>query len=157
MSPMPIPPPALVALDHDGYRAEHVGRTADGRQFFLTTPFQPDDSRTGWAGAEYIALFLFDEAGALLEARIDDMGSRQTLDREHYEKKDLARLADLGNVDFGRIGFRPFALQEHGTVFGLVLRQTRDEDGVVQGWAVDLMPGDSMCFLAPWDSGEYDT
>ena len=34
-------PPALIAIDHDDYHAEHVGRTADGRQFFLTTPFEP--------------------------------------------------------------------------------------------------------------------
>ena len=30
--------PELIAINHDDYHAEHVGRTADGRQFFLTRP-----------------------------------------------------------------------------------------------------------------------
>ena len=40
--------PELIAIDHDDYHAEHVGRLPDGRQFFLTTPFerseQPHDA-----------------------------------------------------------------------------------------------------------------
>src|SRR5688500_7198055 len=31
--------PKLVAINHDDHHARHVGRTEDGRQFFLTTPF----------------------------------------------------------------------------------------------------------------------
>ena len=32
-------PPTLIAINHDDYHAEHVGRMSDGRQFFLTMPF----------------------------------------------------------------------------------------------------------------------
>ena len=42
-------PPKLVAVGHDDYHAEYVGRTRDGRQFFLTTPFVPGER-------EFIAL-----------------------------------------------------------------------------------------------------
>lgn len=49
--------PALIAINHDGYHAEQVGRTPDGRQFFLTTPFEP-------GGREFVALYLFDAAGS---------------------------------------------------------------------------------------------
>jgi len=62
--------PDLIAIEHDDYHAEHVGQTADGKQFFLTTPFVPS-STGGGGGGEYIALYLFDTAGNLLEARID--------------------------------------------------------------------------------------
>lgn len=68
-------PPDLIAIDHDDYHAEHVGHTRDGRQFFLTTPFEPphgDDQ-----GGEYVALFLFDGEGNLLAAEIDDFGPRR--------------------------------------------------------------------------------
>jgi hypothetical protein len=65
-------PPDLVAIDHDDYHAEHVGRTADGRQFFLTTPFEP--AIGGSDGNEFVALYLFDAAGKLLEAKIDEFG-----------------------------------------------------------------------------------
>lgn len=40
--------------------AEHVGRTADSRQFFLTTPFEPAAQEQG---NEFVALFLFDRSG----------------------------------------------------------------------------------------------
>ena len=40
-------PPKLFPINHDDYHAKHIGTTADGRQFFLTTPFVPatKDSR----------------------------------------------------------------------------------------------------------------
>lgn len=69
--------PDLIAIEHDDYHAEHVGQTADGKQFFLTTPFVPSSTGGGGGGGgggEYIALYLFDTAGNLLEARIDELG-----------------------------------------------------------------------------------
>jgi hypothetical protein len=38
-------PAKLIALDPDDFYARHVGWTADGRQFFLTTP--------SWNSGEY--------------------------------------------------------------------------------------------------------
>src|SRR5262245_15602997 len=60
--------PELIAIDHDDYAAEYVGRTEDGRQFILTTPFEP---AVKGPGAEFLALYLFDDAGKLLEAKIE--------------------------------------------------------------------------------------
>src|SRR5689334_9708150 len=60
-------PPKTVALAPDDYAARFVGRTADGRQFFLTHPFVP--AVGGDPGREFLALYLFDKDGALLEAR----------------------------------------------------------------------------------------
>ncbi|WP_309114289.1 hypothetical protein [Saccharothrix sp.] len=142
--------PDLVAIDHDDYHAEHVGRTADGRQFFLTTPFEPataDDP-----GNEFVALFLFDAAGRLLEARIDELGPRATLDAKHRRDRYEARLRELGEVAFGRIEVAPFAVERFGTTFGLLARPGEDGD-----WWVELHPGNYMAFSEPWDSGEYDT
>jgi hypothetical protein len=67
--------PTRLAIDHDDYHAEHVGRTSDGRQFFRTTPFEAgtfgnDD------GQEFIALYLLDADGCFLEAKIDAFGNR---------------------------------------------------------------------------------
>jgi len=42
-----------------------IGRTADGGQFILTTPFEP--AIRGQAGSEFVALYLFDENGRLLK------------------------------------------------------------------------------------------
>jgi hypothetical protein len=64
-------PPKTVALNHDDHHAEHVGRLADGRQFFLTTPFVPADELGTATGREFIALYVFDKDGQLVSATID--------------------------------------------------------------------------------------
>jgi hypothetical protein len=58
---MPDGSPISFAIDHDDYHAKYVGRTADGRQFFLTTPFE--GAIGGRPGCEYLALFIFDRNG----------------------------------------------------------------------------------------------
>lgn len=144
--------PERITIEHDDYHAEHVGRTADGRQFFLTTPFEPatGDSQ----GAEYVALFLFDREGNLLDAKIDDFGPRVSLDDARRQQCYEARLKELGQVTFERIEVKTFAVERFGTTFGLVPREPEDEGDV---WAVEMQPGNYMAFFEPWDRGEYDT
>ncbi|MEV5763990.1 hypothetical protein AB0L34_05365 [Micromonospora sp. NPDC052213] len=146
-------PPRCLAIDHDDYHAEYVGRTADGRQFFLTTPFEPairgDDD-----GQEFVALYLFDSEGRFLEARIDAFGPRARMDRMARRAACDARLKELGEVTFTRIEVEPFAIDRFGTTFGLILREPEDDDDT---WWVTVEPGDYMAFTEPWDSGEYDT
>lgn len=145
-------PPTLVAIDHDGYYAKHVGRTADGRQFFVTTPFVPAFGND--EGREFIAVYLFDQHGKIIDARIDDLGSRAELNHDQARKILEERLADLGPVEFRRIEVQPFEVQRFKTTFGLVLRAPEsDEDG----WWVEVQPGNYMALHEPWDSGEYDT
>lgn len=141
--------PERVAIEPDDDAAKHIGRTAHGRQFFLTTPFEPERE-------EFVALYLFDAAGHLLEARIDSFGHRDTLDETARRAAYDARLAELGPVVFGRIEVAPFAVERFGTVFGLVADPPNDDDEDGEWW-VTAEPGDYMAFSAPWDSGEYDT
>ena len=145
-------PPALIAIEPDDYHAQYVGRTHDGRQFFLTTPFEPavgDD-----AGSEYVALFLFDDAGKLLEAKIDDFGPRSTVNEDARKEIFDKRLEELGDFDVDRIEVKPFGVERFGRRFGLIPRAPEDDDDV---WAVEMLPGNYMAFFEPWDSGEYDT
>ena len=145
-------PPSTIAIEHDDYYAEHVGRRRDGRQFFLTKPFEP--AIGGRAGSEFVALYLFDKAGKFLEAKIDNFGPRAALDKARCRALYEQRLKELGSVTFERIQIEPFAVERFGTTFGLVVRQPEDEG---DPWAVEAQPGNYMAFFAPWDSGEYDT
>lgn len=145
-------PPELIAINHDDYHAKHLGHTKDGRQFFLTTPFEPAIGTE--RGAEYVALFMFDNAGRLIEATIDDLGPRAEVDQLKARRLYEARLASLGNVFFDRIEVRPFVVERFGREFGLMVREPEDGDEV---WAVEMMPGHYMAFSEPWDSGDYDT
>ncbi len=146
-------PPERIAINHDDYKAEHVGHTKDGRQFFLTNPFVPaDPPRDG--GREFVALFLFDAEGNFLEALVDDFGPRATMDEEKWKKRYLQRLEELGEVTFDRIEVKPFSLRRFETEFGLIPNPPDEE---FDSWTVELMPGNYMAFIEPWDSGVYDT
>jgi SMI1-KNR4 cell-wall len=144
--------PSLVAIDHDDYHAKHVGRTSDGRQFFLTTLFEPKSGRN--AGNEFVALFLFDQLGKLIEAKIDQFGPRSTMDDEKRRAIYEKRLRELGKVTFRRIEVAPFSVRRFGTQFGLIAQPPEAEG---EEWAVELHPGNFMAFYRPWDSGDYDT
>jgi len=143
-------PPAKIAIEPDGRIAEFLGRTADGRQFFLTTPFEPATGPGAIDGREFVALYLFEDDGTLLEAQIDDFGPRATMDAERRRAVHDDRLRSLGQVSIERIEVAPFAVKRFGTTFGLIPREP-DFD------AIEMMPGNYMCFFPPWDSGEYDT
>ena len=138
--------PASIAINHDEYQAKRIGRTADGRQFFLTNPFVP-------MGSEFIALYLFDAAGQLLEAKIDDLGTRELVDDDYARALIETRLEELGEFTFGDIQVAPFRLERFGTEFGLI-PEAPEEEG--EHWWVTAEPGDYMAFYPPWD-GDYDT
>lgn len=143
--------PDLIAINHDDYHAEHVGRTVGGQQFFLTTPFAAavgDDARR-----EFIALYLFDAKGDLLEARIDDLGTREQADANQARALIKTRLEELGEFAFGNIEVAPFRVERFGVEFGLIPRAPEAED---EKWWVTVEPGDYMAFYPPWD-GDYDT
>jgi hypothetical protein len=139
--------PKLIAINHDDDRAAHIGRMADGRQFFLTTPFIPADR-------EFVALYLFEPNGKFQKAFIDDLGKREKLDRQKEKEVFEKRLKQLGPIEFGRIRVEPFKIKRFGTEFGLVPLFLADEDG---DWTVEAHPGNYMGFFKPWNSGEYDT
>jgi|SRR5579884_4570555 len=146
-------PPSTVALDPDNNAAAFVGHTADGRQFFLTMPFVP--GMVGREpGREFIALYLFDPAGRMLTAIIEDLGSTDSV----VEPARLARrnelLASLGDVWYGRIEVTPFTIERFGTQFGFIPQAPDDPD---DDWCVIAQPGDYMCFWPPWNTGDYDT
>jgi len=150
-------PPVLVALNRDDQSAEYVGKTKDGRQFFMTTPFIPATSNfvaDGQGGREFLALYTFDRDGQLLAAVIDDLGPRGTRGEEAVRARQAELLRSLGQVAFGRIAVAPFAVNRFGVEFGFIPQPPEDDEDV---WCVTVEPGNYMCFYAPWTSGDYDS
>ena len=143
--------PEVIAIDPDHCHAEHVGRTGDGRQFFASTPFVP---AIDGAGNEFVALYLFDREGRLLEAVIDEPGPRATDNAARQRELLEQRVRELGPVVRCRIEIRPFSVRRFGIEFGLVSRRASGDD---DSWWVELLPGNYMAFHEPFDSGEYDT
>lgn len=144
--------PTRIAINHDDYKAKHVGHTADGRQFFLTMPFDTGTEAAGGA-REFVALYIFDAAGTFLEAKIDAVGGGAQTDPTVGKTVYATRLRQLGKVTFDRIVVAPFSVMRFHTTFGLVA----DEPAGDGNWWVTAQPGNYMAFAAPWDSGVYDT
>ena len=144
-------PTFKIAIEPDDYHARHVGRTPDGKQFFLTTPFAP--ALSGEPGCEYIALYIFSSKGVFEEARIDSLGPRTTMDRAAREGILQKRLSEMDGAP-ARIEIVPFSHLYDGREFGLIYRAAEDEDDLP---AVEAQPGNYMAFFEPWKSGEYDT
>lgn len=63
-------------------------------------------------------------------------------------------LRSLPRRSYTDIAVRPFRLTFEGVLFGLVIREDKDEDGEPETWA-ELYP-DRLAFAEPWD-GTYDT
>jgi hypothetical protein len=141
--------PKTFLINHDDYHAEFIGRLNDGRQFFLTTPFVPKSKDN--PGCEFVALFYFDKDGALLEAKIDNLGPRATMDHELSDNLFRTRLDEVVGGEFTDIEIAPFTVERFGIEFGFIPEQLEDGD-----WTITLQPGDFMAFFAPWD-GDYDT
>jgi hypothetical protein len=149
---MAIKLPELIAIDPDDYHAEFVGKTADGKQFFLTTPFDPASPNR--PGNEFVALYMFDQKGNLIETLIDEFGPRNAMDTDARDALLKKRPDDLGEIEFGRIEIAPFSVEKFGITFGLIPNEPEDEDDYL---SFSIMPGDYMAFYEPWDSGDYDT
>jgi len=146
--------PERIPISHDEFDASHVGKTHDGRQFFLTTPFCI-------GGPDFAALYLFDDDGELIEARIDRLGPRTDPrlpgNMKQHDARDqqllAQRLAELGEVSFESIEVKPFAIERYGVTFGLIVKEPQEEE---EPWTVIAEPGNYMAFYPPWD-GEYYT
>ena len=147
-------PPKIIRVNRDEFYANLVGKTQDGRQFFVTQPFVP-------YGNDFVACYMFDENGAFVEAKIHDIGKRTSgqlpgnaiSNDSNINAVQLEMLAELGDVDFTDIQICPFEYEYDGVVFGLIAQPPEDED---EEWTVIAEPGNYMAFYPPWD-GEYDT
>lgn len=170
-----VKPPELFTIAPDDYHAQYIGLTNEGRQFFLTTPFVP--AMNGTVGRDFLALYLFDTAGQLLENHIEALPSRTELGLQRFPagnavptdimaewqselpaaqaavlERQQVILASFGKVCFQQIRIAPFQIVHEGITFGLIANPPQEEG---EDWWVTAEPGNYMAFSPPWSSGEY--
>lgn len=142
-------PPEKVRLIPDELHIHNVGHLGDGRLFFVAPQFYPLGGNLTW---DFACSFIFDPDGHLLEHKIEFVGERNA-----YPDSSLAAAIDrhlgaLGKPVVTDIRVRPFRVESHTTIFGLIPRRIGYGD-----WRVDFLPGDTLSFYAPWEAGGYDT
>jgi hypothetical protein len=140
--------PDKIRLVPDGYHVDDVGRLGDGRQYFVSIQLNFSGGET----RDFVCTFLFDNDGKLVSHTIDLVGVRGAYDKAAVTELYTRHLAALGERTVEEVWLRPFSVTSHGLAFGLIANYD-DESG----WRVEFMPGNTMSFYPPWDSGEYDT
>ena len=118
--------PKLISLNPDDYAAKYVGHTADGKQFFLTTPFVPAGISGAADGREFLALYLFDKRGCFLSATVEELGPRTTLNEDARTARRDELLASLGGFATRRIKIAPFLINRYGVDFGFISQPPED-------------------------------
>ena len=145
--------PEVIPIVHDEYHTQHIGKTADGIQFIMAAPFVPATDTT--KGCEFLALYLFNRQGKLIEAQIENLGPRSELDETDAKEKYESMLKALGEVEFCDVNISPFSVNKYDVEFGLLKTDSEfveDEEDI----SLEFHPGNYMSFYPPWD-GDYDT
>lgn len=141
-----------VRLIPDRYRLTDLGQLDDGNYFWIDLQIANEGRET----RDFMATYYFDSNGDLIGHKIKDLGLRSSPDalsaRETIEH-EKTRIGEWDRKDFW---VRPFSINSHGLVFGLVVRER--QAGELEGFqAVDAMPGWTLMFYPPWEDGQYDT
>jgi hypothetical protein len=125
-----------------------VGRLNDGRLFWVDSQLDYADGVT----TDFVCSFIFDREGRLVDRSVELIGDRGSYPNGSVGIAIERHIAALSDHTAADIWVRPFNIESHGRVFGLIPRQTSDGE-----WRVEFMPGNTLSFYAPWDVGEYDT
>jgi hypothetical protein len=145
------PRPQRFRIVPDDYHVPYAGTAEDGRKFFLSQELF--DLR----GSSYVGLFLWKADGTFDRVEVDKVARPKGLPPGQAAPAgadDLveARLAELGDYRRGPIEVEPFRTKVDGVTFGWHVG--RYDDGE---WFINVMPGDFICYYAPWDGIGYDT
>lgn len=144
--------PTKIRLVTDEYHLEGLGKLSDDTYFLMSSQLHRD-----WHAettTDYICKFLFNSNGDLIDHKIVKIGIRGKY-KDADGVKEYVKLAPAkGTYEDADISIKPFSVLFDGIEFGFILRTPEDEEEI---WAVEFMPGNTMAFFEPWDSGVYDT
>ena len=136
----------------DRYHLKNVGQLNNGNYYWIDVQLDSNGRET----RDFIATYIFDADGVLIEHKIIELGIRSdpsALSARVIIGQESTRIGVKKRKDFW---VRPFSVKANGAVFGLVVRER--EQGELEGFqAVDAMPGWTLMFYPPWADGLYDT
>jgi len=144
--------PVSVLMATDDYHLKHFGRTEDGMVLWIGSQLNYDSKNQDTT--DYTFKFVFDSSGELVSSLIETIGKRNSAKSEVFEE-DMSALIDENPI-FEPVSemIKPFKVVHEGIEFGLIVREPETAEDV---WAVEFMPGNTMAFFEPFDSGFYDT
>jgi len=144
--------PKSVRMMSDDYHLEHFGETQDGKLVWIG--YQHNWNHKTGETIDYIFKFIFDKTGKLVASDIRTIGVRgqYDVDQQRLEFSDLLA-ADVISTP-ASVMIQTFSVLHDGIEFGLIVREPEEDEDI---WCVEFMPGNTMAFFKPFDSGDYDT
>jgi len=144
--------PDAVCLNTDEYHLQHFGKTEDGKFVWLGDQHNYDHKLN--ETTDYIFKFIFDVSGELISGEIQTVGTRNLVNSNVFWEKMSSLIDENPIVESASLMIKPFKVIHEGIEFGLIVREPEDKEDL---WAVEFMPGNTMGFFEPFDSGVYDT
>jgi len=165
-----------IRLIRDIWHLKHVGQLDDGKGYWITGHLNPEAETT----RDFIGTYIFNKDGSLSSHNIVDLGLRSdptSLDPGIVIQNEKLRIDAsprksrwdwiLGNFKSKTsIAVYPFQVQAFDQIFGLVVREPEDDseigddestDDYQNEPVVDVVPGYTLMFHAPWEEGIYAT
>lgn len=141
-----------ILMTTDDYHLKHFGKADDGLILWMGSQLKYDkkDQDT----TDYIFKFLFDTSGELVSSDIQTVGARKVIKPEIFSNRLNALISANAILGPASAMIKTFTVIHEGIEFGLIPRVPEDDEDV---WAVEFMPGNTMAFFEPFDSGDYDT
>ena len=144
--------PEAVLICTDAYHLDHFGKNEAG--FILWMGSQLKYNHEAKDTTDYIFKFEFEANGDLVSHDIQTVGLRNAIKPGLFQEK-IANLLELNPIIAPVSAMiKPFTVIHEGVEFGLIVREPEDAEDLL---AVEFMPGNTMAFFEPFDSGEYDT
>jgi hypothetical protein len=144
--------PAAVLMSTDDYHLKDFGKAGDGSILWMGSQLRYDYKAEDTI--DYIFKFVFNTDGELIDSEIRTLGSRNLI-KDGVFQEELGGLREANPIIAPASAvIKTFTVVHEGIEFGLVVRTPEDAEDV---WAVEFMPGNTMAFFEPFNSGDYDT
>ncbi len=148
-----------ILLIPDRYHLIDVGQLNNGNNYWIDVQLNSEGMDT----RDFLATYIFDKAGKLIDSDITDLGLRSNpnaVPAKDAIRRQKSKIGVRRTGIFGRksksFWVQPFSVTAHGLVFGLVVREPEEDDEEMPPM-VDAMPGRTLVFYPPWEDGQYDT
>ena len=144
--------PAAVRIATDEYHLEHFGKNDEGLIVWTGTQLKYDFATK--KTTDYTFKFLFDTSGEVVSSEIETVGIRSAENQKNFAEKMNSLVSANKIVAPANVMIKTFTVVHEGVEFGLIVRVPEEPEDV---WAVEFMPGNTLAFFEPFDSGFYDT
>jgi len=144
--------PEALRICSDDYYLNKFGKTKDGMLVWIGSQLSHDHN-VGKT-TDYVFKFSFDCDGNLVSSDIRTVGLRTTTNHKVGIELMTEMIDSTSTLSPADAMIKVFTVVHEDVTFGLIPIAPESQD---EEWCIQFMPGDTMAFYPPFNSGAYDT